>query len=268
MRYFKLRVILALLLAAGGIYYAVSCSSDKPEQLYTTAINAAAKGDIERAESIYKLIVQRYPNSPVRKDALYQLGVLDYLYLNDYPTALEHFYDLVYTYPHYKHTFDAYLYIARIYIEQQGMPQKGIETYEKLLNTTTSEDNLKYLLPKLAVEYESAGNLAKAIVCYERLIKLYKKPAANYLYEYGYLKYLAGHYNEAIKDFQNLNTLYPNTSYSVSARIAMADCYEETGRSEEALSLLNNLKSAYPTQTSIIGIKIDSITKRLKNKKK
>ncbi|MCL4557247.1 MAG: tetratricopeptide repeat protein [Deltaproteobacteria bacterium] len=263
-----LRAGAVLLLLAVGTYYGMSCSRDKPDRLYASAINAAAKGNVELAENLYKLIIKHYPNSSVRKDAMYRLGLLEYLYFNDYPIALEQFYDLVYTYPHYRYTFDAYLYIARIYIEQQDMPQKGIEIYEKLLSTTASGKDMKRVLPRLAVEYESVNNIPKATAVYKRLLGLYRKPPPNYLYEYAYLRYLAGSYSDAIKDFQHVHDLYPDSSYSVSAQIAMADCYEETGRSEDALSLLNGLKSAYPTQTSIIDIKIESITNRLKNKKK
>ncbi len=264
----KVRFIIVLLITLAGVYEGISCSRDKPDRLYSTAIDATARGDIELAETIYKLIIKRYPNSSVRKDALYQLGLLDYLYLNDYTTALEHFYDLVYTYPNYKHTFDAYMYIAQIYKEQQHMPQKAVEIYEKLLGSTSSPEYLKQLLPKLASGYESTGNIEKATESYERLLKLYDKPPANYLYEYAYLKYLAGRYNEAVKDFQEVGSFYPQSSYRFSAQLAIADCYEETGRSEDALSLLNSLKAEYPTKTSIISIKIDSVEKRIRNKKK
>ena len=263
-----LRLIILAVLVAGGIYYGISCNRDRPEHLYSKAINAAANGDVETAENIYKLIIKRYPNSSVRKDALYQLGLLEYLYLNDYTTALEYFYDLVYTYPHYKHTFDAYMYIAQIYQEKQHLPQKAIEVYEKLLSSTNSEEYLKQLLPKLASEYEGAGNIPKAISIYDKLLRLYPKPPASYLYEFAYLNYLAGHYSDAVKDFQKISTFYPKSPYEFSAQLAVADCYEETGRSEDALTLLNGLRSQYPTETSIIGVKIDSITKRLKNKKK
>ncbi len=262
------KVGFALLLLAAGIYYGMSCSRDEPDRLYVSAINAAAKGNVELAETLYKRIIKHYPNSSVRKDAMYRLGLLDYLYFNDYPIALEEFFDLVYTYPRYRHTFDAYLYIARIYIEQQGMPQKGIEIYEKLLSTTTSSEGLKRLLPRLAMEYESVDNIPRATAMYRKLLGLYRKPPPNYLYEYAYLEYLAGHYSDALRDFKHVSKVYPGTSYSVSAGIAMADCYEETGRSEEALTLLDSLKSAYPTQTSIIDIKMQSIANRIKNKKK
>jgi outer membrane protein assembly factor BamD (BamD/ComL family) len=251
-----------------GIYYGISCNRDRPERLYSRAIDAAANGNIEFAENIYKLIIKRYPNSSVRKDSLYQLGLLEYLYFNDYTTALEYFYDLVYTYPNYKHTFEAYMYIAQIYQEKQHLPQKAIEIYEKLLSSTSSEEYLKQLLPKLASEYEGVGDIPKAINMYDKLLKLYSKPPAGYLYEFAYLNYLAGHYNEAVKNFQKISLLYPQSSYEFSARLAIADCYEETGRSEDALSLLNSLKSQYPTETSIISIKIDSVSKRIKNKKK
>ncbi|MCL4469085.1 MAG: tetratricopeptide repeat protein [Deltaproteobacteria bacterium] len=263
-----IRLMVITVLIAGGIYYGISCNRDRPEHLYSKAIDAAANGNVETAENIYKLIIKRYPNSSVRKDALYQLGLLEYLYLNDYTTALEYFYDLVYTYPHYKHTFDAYMYIAQIYQEKQHLPQKAIEVYEKLLSSTSSEEYLKQLLPRLASEYEGAGNIPKAISIYDKLLKLYPKPPASYLYEFAYLNYLAGHYSDAVKDFQKISLLYPQSSYEFSAQLAIADCYEETGKSEEALSLLNGLKSQYPSETSIIGVKIDSITQRLKNKKK
>ncbi len=262
------KIVVVLVLAVAGVYYGISCNRDRPERLYSMAIDAAANGNIETAENFYKLIIKRYPNSTVRKDALYQLGLLEYLYLNDYTTALEYFYDLVYTYPHYKNTFEAYLYIAQIYQEKQHLPQKAIEVYEKLLSSTISDEYLKQLLPKLASEYESVGDIPKAINVYDKLLGLYSKPPAGYLYEFAYLNYLAGHYSEAVKDFQKISLLYPQSSYEFSAKLAIADCYEETGRSEDALSLLNGLKSHYPTETSIIGIKIDSITKRIKNKKK
>ncbi len=262
------KAAVAILLIVAGVYYGISCNRDRPERLYARAIDAAAGGNIEGAQHLYKIIVQRYPNSSVRKDALYQLGVLEYLYLNDYTTALEYFYDVVYTYPHYTHTFDAYMYIAQIYQEKQHLPQKAIEIYEKLLSTTNSTEELRQLLPKLAFEYERAGDLPKAIDIYERLLKLYQTPPAGYLYEFAYVNYLAGHYNEAVRDFQKVATLYPRSSYDFSAQLATADCYEETGRSEEALSLLNGLKSQYPTETSIISVKIDSIQQRIRNKKK
>ncbi len=260
-------IIIICVLMISGIYYGISCDRDRPERLYSRAIDAAANGNIEVAENIYKLIIKRYPNSSVRKDALYQLGLLDYIYLNDYTTALEYFYDLVYTYPNYKHTFDAYMYIAKIYQEKQHLPQKAIEIYEKLLSSTSSEDYLKQLLPRLASEYEGIGNITKAINIYDKLLKLYPKPPAAYLYEFAYLNYLAGNYNEAVKNFQKISMFYPKSSYEFSAQLAISGCYEETGRSEEALALLNNLKAKYPTETSIINIKIAGVSKRIKNKK-
>jgi TolA-binding protein len=262
-----IKVFVIALLMFTGIYYGISCSRNKPERLYSQAIDAAANGNIELANSLYKLIVERYPNSSVRKDALYQLGLIEYLYLNDYPTALEHFYDLVYTYPHYKYTFDAYMYIAQIYKEKQNLPQKAIEVYEKLLKDTTSTEHLKQLLPRLASEYESTGNISKALSIYDQLLKLYDKPPANYLYEFAYLNYLAGHYNEAIKNFKMVASLYPQSHYEFSAQLALANCYEETGKLEDALSLLNNLKSRYPSETSILDVKINGLSNRIKNKK-
>lgn len=261
-------LIIIVLMALAGTFWGISCTRDKPNRLYVSAIDATAKGDIEAADNTYKTIIKRYPNSSVRKDALYQLGLLEYLYLNDYTSALEHFYDLVYTYPHYDHTFDAYMYIAQIYREQQHLPQKAVEIYEKLLNGTTSTEQLKRLLPRLASEYENRGDIRDALDTYQRLLKQYDRPPANYLYEYAYLQYLAGKYGEAIKGFQQVGLLYPESHYRFSSQIAIADCYEETGRSEDALSLLNGLKAAYPTKTSIISIKIDSIEKRIRNKKK
>ncbi|MGC8579660.1 MAG: tetratricopeptide repeat protein [bacterium] len=264
---FFLKIFIIGLLFGIGVFYSISCIKDKPERLYSQAVTAAANGNIELASSLYKTIVERYPNSNIRKDALYQLGLIEYLYLNDYTTALEYFYDLVYTYPHYKHTFDAYMYIASIYKDKQHLPQKAIEVYEKLLKNITSEESLEKLLEELASSYESTGNIPKAISTYEKLLKLYNKPPANLLYEFAYLNYLAGDYNVAIKNFQKITELYPKSSYDFQAQLATVDCYEETGKSEEALSLLKVLKSTYPTETSIIDVKIDSVARRIKNKK-
>lgn len=261
------KIFLIVFFTVGGIYYGISCTKDKPERLYTQAITATANGNIELANSLYRTIVDRYPNSNVRKDALYQLGLLDYLYLNDYTTALEHFYDLVYTYPHYKHTFDAYIYIASIYKEKQHAPQKAIEVYNKLLKNTNSKESLKKLLPELASCYESISDIPMAINMYEQLLKLYDMPPANLLYEFAYLNYLTGNYKVAIKNFQKVCQLYPKSSYEFQAQLSIVDCYEETGNLDEALSLLNNLKSMFPTETSILDVKIDSVSKRIKNKK-
>lgn len=263
------KIVIILTLLIGGVYYGISCSRNKPEHLYKAAITASAKGDIELAENIYKIIINKYPNSSVSKDAMYQLGLLDYLYLNNYATALERFYDLVYTYPHYSHTFDAYMYMARIYKEHQNMPRKAIEIYEKLLHSAVavSPERTKRLLSRLAAEYQNIGDITKAADTYEKLLQLYKKkPPAGYLYEFAYLKYLEGHCNEAIKYFSKVSLLYPDTSYSFSAQIAISGCYEETGRSSKALFLLKKLKAEYPTETSIVNIKINNVTERLKNR--
>ncbi|MCL4479639.1 MAG: tetratricopeptide repeat protein [Deltaproteobacteria bacterium] len=267
MRFYKFILYIIISLAAFVLlYYGVLYDNSKPYRLYNEAINASADNNIDAAEHDFKIIIKRYPNNPYRKNALYQLALLDYLYLKDYPAALEHFYDLVYTYPHYDRTFNAYMYIADIYKEHQNSPDKAIEIYEKLLQITDSHENEKLIFPKLAETYERIGDISKAIGCYERLIKIFNKPPAHYVYELAYLKYLKGLYTEAITNFQMVCSLYPDSKYAFHATLGIADCYEETGRSVDALSLLEHLKTNSPIETTVLNIKIDSIKKRLSNK--
>ena len=100
-------------------------------QEYEAATKRWSAGDYQAAVALYLRLVKEHPLSPHADNALYWIGVTQFLYLGETEKALQTFRLLLKKYPRRDMASAAQLYIAEIYELGYNDAARAIEEYRK-----------------------------------------------------------------------------------------------------------------------------------------
>ncbi len=158
-------------------------------------------GQKEKARRIYQQFIEEHANTPEAIDAAYQLTVLE--------------------------------------MEESG--SDVAEQIERFIKKYPQYPFVSLLKLQLADLYTEEGNYEKAEKIYLELIDSDIKESENALYKLGYLKYVSGDTDNAIKILKNYLKIYPNGEFDVQAKELLSKIYEERGDLDRAIAVMKKL---------------------------
>ncbi|MBI5047760.1 MAG: tetratricopeptide repeat protein [Deltaproteobacteria bacterium] len=241
----------------------IGCSHDTATPAYEKAEDLFAQRSYVKAIASYNTIVTKYPESQYASASQYKIGLIYNLYLKDVRRAMNAYAALMLLYPNSKEIVMARQDIAEIYVKS-GDYRKAIGEYQWLIKNTggARSNNFQY---QIAMAYLKLTDIKQARIELQEIIK---NPPSSELgpkvyYEIANTYYLEGNYKEAIKAYEMVVSLYPNSQYAYEAQLGKAVCIEETGNLAEAITLYKELEKSYPNP-GVIKIRLDAIEAREK----
>ncbi len=239
----------------------------RDKALFDDAQKQWLDGDYQGAVSKLVALEGEYPTSPYSAKALFRLGEIHYLNLDEPQKALDYFARLTKREMTGQQDLKARDYIAEIYGNSLQNYDLAILQYQETINDyrdNIEEDRYRY---RIAESYFHKGDYSQAEIEYQTL--LVKFPDSKYTldarYQIANCKFITGAAKEALNLFKNLLEDYPGNKYEYDIRLGRAICHEELFQLEKALTEYVALKKRYP-EKMILERKIDSIKQRLDKK--
>ncbi|MEA1986172.1 MAG: tetratricopeptide repeat protein [Candidatus Marinimicrobia bacterium] len=119
---------------------------------------------------------------------------------------------------------------------------KSIENYKEVMELGCTEDFAQNLFRDMAQCYGKLGNNDSAIWAIEEAL-VYRPTDIYFLKLIAYYHKKEGNTNSAVKDWEKINTLFPNNSEYM---FELADLYFEAGRYREEVTLLEQILDVEP----------------------
>jgi len=206
-------------------------------ELIQSAIESHQTGNFQKAEQLYKEILQVQPDNFY---ALHYLGVLFYQ-LGEYDPAIEYIRKALQINPA---DARAYYNLGNIY-KDKGQLDDAITSYHQALQLNPANADA-YV--NLGIIFKGKGQFDEAISCYQQALKLNPNLVAAH-YNYGYILQAQEQFNEAIIYYQNTLKLNPNI---LAAYYNLGYIHQAKGQLDEAtecfkkaLQLNPNFADAY-----------------------
>ena len=240
----------------------LSCSQDPVESQYRRGESLFEKGEFSSAVEVYRKIATYTPDSSWAPEALYQSGLINYLYLKNYEEAVDDFAHLVYYYPKSKNAFDAQAKIVEIYVNKFDDPMQAIVELRKLIEKYPNHDKMDRYQYMLAQCYYQLRDFDQVRLEYLILIDSYPNsdlvPEVYYNIANTYFIEGGGKLEKAIEYYQRVIDEYPKSEFVHDSRFYIAAATEEEGDLEEAKRLYEELLPTYPNPR-VVELRIEGI---------
>jgi len=240
----------------------VSCAQDPMESQYRRGEALFEKGEFSSAVEVFRKIAVYNPDSSWAPEALYQSGLINYLYLKEYEEAVDDFAHLIYYYPKNKNAFDAQTKIVEIYINKFEDPMQAIIELRKLIEKYPNRDGMdeyQYMLARCYFELRDFDQVRLEYLILldsypnsELVPKVYYDIANTYFIEGG------AKLEKAIEYYQRVIEEFPESEFVHDCRFFIAAATEEAGDLEEAKRLYEELLPTYPTPR-LVELRIEGI---------
>ena len=240
----------------------LSCSQDPVEGQYHRGEALFEKGEFSSAVEVFRKIATYTPDSSWAPEALYQSGLINYLYLKNYEEAVDDFAHLVYYYPKNKNAFDAQAKIVEIYVNKFDDPMQAIVELRKLIEKYPNHDGMDQYQYMLAQCFYKLRDFDQVRLEYLILIdsfpgsdlvpEVYYNIANTYFIEGG------GKLEKAIEYYQRVIDEYPESEFVHDSRFYIAAATEEVGDLDEAKRLYEELLPTYPNPR-VVELRIEGI---------
>jgi TolA-binding protein len=258
------RTAIALVLAA--LLTGCEAFDKQATQEYEAATRRWSAGDYQTAVSLYLRLVKEHPLSPHADNALYWVGVTQFLYLGETEKALQTFRLLLKKYPRRDMASAAQLYIAEIYELGYNDAARAIEEYRKAAQYSDKDIREKSLY-SLADNLFRSGKTDEAEATWGRQVEEFPKGKRTdiALYRLGTTAYSRGHIDEAEGFYRRSLEVSRDREIFIKTKYALAQCLEAEESLPEALALYKELAPEYPNKDAI-EIKIRALETRIVKK--
>ncbi|MBN1882723.1 MAG: tetratricopeptide repeat protein [Deltaproteobacteria bacterium] len=240
----------------------VSCTQDPMESQYRRGEALFEKGEFSSAVEVYRKIATYTPDSSWAPEALYQSGLVNYLYLKEYEEAVDDFAHLIYYYPKNKNAFDAQAKIVEIYVNKLDDPMQAIVELRKLIEKYPNRDGMdqyQYMLAQCFFQLRDFDQVRLEYLILldsypnsELVPEVYYNIASTYFIEGG------GKLEKAVEYYQRVIDEFPESEYVHDSRFYIAAAAEEAGDLEEAKRLYEELLPTYPSPR-VVELRIEGI---------
>jgi TolA-binding protein len=231
---------------------------------YETATKHWNAGEYQTAARMYLVLVKEHPYSTRADDALYWVGVTQFLYLGETDKSLQTFRLLLKRYPRRDMAPEAQWYVAH-HIYEQGYNDydRAIEEYRKAAEYSNREVREKSLY-SLADCLFRVGSVDEARAVWMKQVDEF--PAGPHV-KLGYFKlgttaFSKGELDEAKIFYRKTIDGNADQELVIKAKFALAGCLESADELAEALKLYREIEPAYPNQEAI-QIKIKALETRI-----
>lgn len=258
----------AILFIAAFLAVLTACEAvDKQASFeYEAATKRWNAGDYATAVSMYVNLVKGHPFSPHADNALYWIGVTQFLYLGETEKSLETFRILLKKYPNRDMAPAAQLYIAEIYELGYNDYHRAIEEYRKATHYS-DKDVRERSLYSLADNLFRVGQIDEARTTWKAQIKEFPRggKADLALYRLGTTAFSRGQIEEAENYYRRSLEVSRDRETVIKAKFALAQCLEASENLREALTIYQELEPVYQNKEAI-RIKIKALETRILKK--
>jgi len=258
------KMILMLVLGAALAGLAGCEVFDKQATLeYEAATKRWYAGDYPAAVSMYISLVKNHPFSPHADNALYWVGVTQFLYLGETEKSLLTFRLLLKKYPSRDMAPAAQLYIAEIYELGYNDYGRAIEEYRKATHYS-DKDVRERSLYSLADNLFRVGRIDDARNTWKTQVKEFPRGSKADLafYRLGTTAFSRGQIEEAEGYYRRSLEVSKDQETMVKAKFALAQCLEASEGLKAALEIYQELEPLYQNKEAI-RIKIKALEKRI-----
>lgn len=242
------------------------CNSSTGKRHYVLAERLFSDHKYSAAVEEFKQIIEADPKSSLAQQALFRIGVIQYLYLDRHREAVRSFKQFVAVSENQELVFQAEKSLAEIYLNRMEDYRQAVEQYRKILEKYPKSEERDFFLLRLAKAYYGALDFDNAIVTYRQLVKEYPKsqhvPEA--LYQIGNTLYTKGapaDIDQATAAFKDVINRYPDSQQAVFAQFGIGNCLEEKDQIDEALAIYTKLLDKHPAR-GVVEAKIFRLKER------
>ncbi len=232
-------------------------------QEYESATKRWYAGDYPAAVSMYISLVKNHPFSPHADNALYWVGVTQFLYLGETEKSLQTFRLLLKKYPRRDMAPAAQLYVAEIYELGYSDYARAIEEYRKATHYS-DKDVRERSLYSLADNLFRVGKIEDARNTWKVQVKEFPRggKADIAYYRLGTTAFSKGQIEEAEGYYRRSLEVSRDQETVVKAKFALAQCLEASENLKEALAIYKELEPSYQNKDAI-QIKIRALETRI-----
>ncbi|MBF0169819.1 MAG: tetratricopeptide repeat protein [Nitrospinae bacterium] len=220
-------------------------------------------------EAVTKLMVvsERASDDDLAARALFRLGEIHYLNLEEPDKAIDYFSRAVAQGGDQELHLAAHNYIADIYLNATANYDLAILQYQRIINEYAGKVAEDEYRAKIGQAYFAKGNYAQAEIEYTELLNKFPNTPMkeDILYKIANCKFISGESEDALKLFLTLLKKDPGGRYEYDMRLAVAILYEEMDRLDDALKAYREMKKQWPNK-ELISRKIESVIKRKEKK--
>ncbi len=231
---------------------------------YEAATKHWNAGEYQAAARRYLALAREHPYSTRADDALYWVGVTQFLYLGETDKSLQTLRLLLKRYPRRDMAPQAQWYVAH-HIYEQGYNDydRAIEEYRKAARYSDPEVREKSLY-SLADCLFRVGKVDEArTVWMQQVDEFPAGPQVKLAYfRLGTTAFSKGELDEAKIFYRKTIDGNPDQELVVKAKFALAGCLESGDEPAEALKLYRDIESAYPNPEAL-QIKIKALETRI-----
>jgi TolA-binding protein len=244
------RIIIAFLLC--GILTGCEVFDKQASTEYEAATKRWYAGDYQTAVSMYINLVKQHPFSPQADNALYWVGVTQFLYLGETDKALETFRLLLKKYPRRDMAPQAQLYIAEIYELGYNDYPRAIEEYRRAARYPDNEVRERSLY-SLADNLFRVGKIDEAQATWLQQVKEFPhgRRADIAYYRLGTTAYSRGKIDEAEAYYRQSLAVSRDKEIIIKAKFSLAQCLEAEENLKEALALYKEVEPDYENKDAI-----------------
>ncbi len=216
------------------------------DALFWAAESFYQLNQLNRAESLFRDYLRRFPNGAHVEAAHYALGWI-YFRQQRYEEAIQAFQQFLQAYRRSEeavpYRLDALLRLADSYYALKRYPE-AIRYYRQ----AATEGESDYALYQIGQAYYNAGNYTNALRTFNRLLT--EHPESTWreeaLYQIGYIHFLNQEYDQALAAYQRLLEIAPNDPLAPKAQYSIGDALFNAGHLEAAVNAYKRVLERYP----------------------
>ncbi len=210
-------------------------------------------GMIQNSIENYRKLVDAYPGSDRREEALYALGWC-YFKKKQFAQSSRIFEQMTREFPDSRFAVEVWTRSGDAYYVQKNF-SRAENAYRKASRLAPKTDEGMYAAYMLCDALYRQGKNEQAITELYNFRDRYanSKYASNAMYLIAWIKFQKGEYNDAVDIFNFMIISYPKSPLVPRAHYAIGDCYYNSGEYESAITAYKIITENYPADPLVPG---------------
>jgi TolA-binding protein len=262
------KIALALAATAAAATALGACSKVPPEDRLSRANDAIVAHRYEAAEKEFNALLKEQSGDDAqarkyRRKALYRLGRLHYLFLNDPGRAVDFYKQAAATDPRAPLSFNALSAMGKIQQDTLRDYNQAVQTYQTLIARFPKHRNIDRYRRRLVESYFKMGNLSQVRAEGEAAVR--DMPESRYADDILYLvaeaAMMGGDREAARSGLESLILRYPESEWVPQAHYTLGELFEGAGA---AATALRHYEDALPgmKDSMVLKRKIESLSRQ------
>ncbi|MGE4232122.1 MAG: tetratricopeptide repeat protein [Bacteriovoracia bacterium] len=240
-----------LLLLSIGL---LACNPQAEKNKYILAERLFGDRKYDAAVSEFQKIIENNPRSPLAQQALFRVGIIQYLYLEKYSDAVKSLRQFTLLSQNGDAVYEAEKNIGEIYFSKIEDFRSSLDQYKRILDKYPESKEKDFFLFRIAKSYYGFLDFDNAIQTYERIKKETPKSplVLEASYQIGNTYYTRGDCDTAIKVFREVVKEKPSAQQAVFSQFGIANCYEEQQKYQEAIDQYEQIVDKHPSKNVVL----------------